>query len=81
MDVEVIRNRQLQSRATIAQDAGKAIHPSYVEGQIAHRERARWALNEEYIYDDKGTATRLPDYRMTCLTCRRSETKSSRLQV
>ena len=43
-------------RATIAQDAGKAIHPSYVEGQMqgGTSQGIGWALNEEYIYDEKG---------------------------
>ena len=41
---------------TIAQDAGKAIHPSYVEGQMQGGvvQGIGWALNEEYFYDDKG---------------------------
>jgi len=59
-------------RATVAQDAGKAIHPSYVEGQMqgGTAQGIGWALNEEYFYDDKGTLrnTGLLDYRMpTCL--------------
>jgi len=43
-------------RFTVAQDAGKAIHPSYVEGQYqgAAAQGIGWALNEEYIYDDQG---------------------------
>ena len=38
------------------QDAGRAIHPSYVEGQYqgGAAQGIGWALNEEYIYDDKG---------------------------
>ena len=38
------------------QDVGKAIHPSYVEGQIqgGAAQGIGWALNEEYIYDAKG---------------------------
>ena len=55
-------------RATIAQDAGKAIHPSYVEGQMqgGTAQGIGWALNEEYFYDDRGTLrntglARLPD--------------------
>ncbi|HVA69409.1 MAG TPA: xanthine dehydrogenase family protein molybdopterin-binding subunit [Candidatus Binataceae bacterium] len=59
-------------RATIAQDAGKAIHPSYVEGQMQGGtvQGIGWALNEEYFYDAKGILrnTGLLDYRMpTCL--------------
>ncbi|MBT5110274.1 MAG: xanthine dehydrogenase family protein molybdopterin-binding subunit [Rhodospirillaceae bacterium] len=43
-------------RYTAAQDAGKAIHPAYVEGQIQGGavQGVGWALNEEYIYSDKG---------------------------
>jgi CO/xanthine dehydrogenase Mo-binding subunit len=43
-------------RFTVAQDAGKAIHPSYVEGQYqgAAAQGIGWALNEEYIYDENG---------------------------
>ncbi|MFQ5565432.1 MAG: molybdopterin cofactor-binding domain-containing protein, partial [Paracoccaceae bacterium] len=43
-------------RFTVAQDAGKAIHPSYVEGQYqgAAAQGIGWALNEEYIYDTEG---------------------------
>jgi CO/xanthine dehydrogenase Mo-binding subunit len=59
-------------RCTVAQDAGKAIHPSYVEGQMqgGTAQGLGWALNEEYFYDSKGTLrnTGLLDYRMpTCL--------------
>jgi xanthine dehydrogenase molybdenum-binding subunit len=59
-------------RCTVAQDAGKAIHPSYVEGQMqgGTAQGIGWALNEEYVYDDKGILrnTGLLDYRMpTCL--------------
>ena len=43
-------------RYTAIQDVGKAIHPSYVEGQIqgGATQGIGWALNEEYIYNDKG---------------------------
>jgi CO/xanthine dehydrogenase Mo-binding subunit len=43
-------------RYTAVQDVGKAIHPSYVEGQIqgGAAQGIGWALNEEYIYNDKG---------------------------
>jgi CO/xanthine dehydrogenase Mo-binding subunit len=41
---------------TAIQDAGKAIHPSYVEGQMQGGavQGLGWALNEEYIYDAAG---------------------------
>ena len=43
-------------RYTAVQDVGRAIHPSYVEGQIqgGAAQGIGWALNEEYIYDDNG---------------------------
>ena len=43
-------------RYTTAQDAGTAIHPSYVEGQMQGgvAQGIGWALNEEYILDEKG---------------------------
>ena len=43
-------------RYTVAQDAGKAIHPGYVEGQFQGGavQGVGWALNEEYIYDKDG---------------------------
>ena len=55
-------------RYTAVQDAGKAIHPSYVEGQIQGgvAQGIGWALNEEYYMGDSGqmmNATLL-DYRM-----------------
>ncbi len=59
-------------RATVAQDAGRAIHPSYVEGQMqgGTAQGIGWALNEEYVYDDKGLMRNsgFLDYRIpTCL--------------
>ena len=43
-------------RYTVVQDAGKAIHPDYVEGQFqgGAAQGIGWALNEEYIYDKDG---------------------------
>ena len=43
-------------RFTCIQDVGKAIHPSYVEGQMqgGSVQGIGWALNEEYFFDDKG---------------------------
>jgi CO/xanthine dehydrogenase Mo-binding subunit len=43
-------------RFVAAQDVGKAIHPSYVEGQIQGGvvQGIGWALNEEYIYNKDG---------------------------
>jgi len=66
-------------RATCAQDVGKALHPSYVEGQMqgGTAQGIGWALNEEYFYDDKGILRNsgLLDYRMpTCLDLPEMET-------
>ena len=43
-------------RYTVVQDAGKAIHPSYVEGQYQGGavQGIGWAINEEYIYGKDG---------------------------
>ena len=40
-------------RYTAAQDAGKAIHPSYVEGQIQGGavQGIGWDINEEYFWN------------------------------
>ena len=58
VDVEVDRETGKVTilRYTAIQDAGKAVHPSYVEGQMQGGavQGIGWALNEEYIYDDKG---------------------------
>ena len=41
---------------TAIQDAGKAIHPSYVEGQLQGGavQGIGWALNEEFVFDEQG---------------------------
>jgi CO/xanthine dehydrogenase Mo-binding subunit len=43
-------------RYTAIQDVGRAIHPSYVEGQMQGgvTQGIGWALSEEYIYDKDG---------------------------
>ena len=55
-------------RWTVVQDAGKAIHPVQVEGQLqgAAIQGMGWALNEEYIYTDEGKLDNpgFLDYRM-----------------
>ncbi len=55
-------------RFTVIQDAGKAIHPSYVEGQFQGGavQGVGWALNEEYIYgaDGKMQNPGFLDYRI-----------------
>ena len=55
-------------RYTAVQDAGTAIHPSYVEGQLqgGTAQGIGWALNEEYVYDEQGRLLNgsLLDYRL-----------------
>jgi CO/xanthine dehydrogenase Mo-binding subunit len=55
-------------RYTAVQDVGKAIHPSYVEGQIQGGavQGIGWALNEEFVYNKDGNMvnTSFLDYRM-----------------
>ncbi len=43
-------------RYTVVQDVGKAVHPSYVEGQMqgGAAQGIGWALNEEYVYGADG---------------------------
>ena len=53
---------------TVVQDAGKAVHPSYVEGQMQGGvvQGIGWALNEEYFYNSDGRMenSSFLDYRM-----------------
>jgi CO/xanthine dehydrogenase Mo-binding subunit len=55
-------------RYTAVQDAGKAIHPGYVEGQMQGGavQGIGWALNEAYCYDERGVLLNpgFLDYRM-----------------
>ena len=55
-------------RYTAVQDAGKAVHPSFVEGQMqgGASQGIGWALNEEYIFNAKGAMENAGflDYRM-----------------
>ena len=55
-------------RYTAIQDAGKAVHPSYVEGQIQGGavQGIGWALNEEYYFSERGQMlnSSFLDYRM-----------------
>ncbi len=57
-DVEVDRETGYVKvlRYTAVQDVGRAIHPSYVEGQMQGgvTQGIGWALNEEYVYDKDG---------------------------
>ncbi len=58
VDVELDRDTGSTKilRYTVFQDAGKAVHPSYVEGQFQGGavQGIGWALNEEYIYGEDG---------------------------
>ena len=55
-------------RYTAAQDAGTAIHPSYVEGQLqgGAAQGIGWALNEALQFNDDGVIDNASflDYRM-----------------
>ena len=55
-------------RYTAIQDAGTAVHPAYVEGQMQGGavQGIGWALNEEYYYDDSGRMANASylDYRI-----------------
>jgi CO/xanthine dehydrogenase Mo-binding subunit len=55
-------------RYTAVQDVGRAIHPSYVEGQMQGGavQGIGWALNEEYFYNERGQLANASflDYRM-----------------
>jgi CO/xanthine dehydrogenase Mo-binding subunit len=56
VEVDPETGRTTILRYTAVQDVGKAIHPSYVEGQIqgGAAQGIGWALNEEYVYDAQG---------------------------
>ena len=68
VEVDVETGHVTILRYTAAQDAGKAVHPSYVEGQYQGGavQGIGWALNEEYVYGDDGRLqnTGFLDYRM-----------------
>jgi CO/xanthine dehydrogenase Mo-binding subunit len=55
-------------RYTTVQDAGRAVHPSFVEGQMqgGASQGIGWALNEEYVFNAKGAMENAGflDYRM-----------------
>jgi len=68
VEVDVDTGKVTILRYTAAQDVGRAIHPSYVEGQIqgGAAQGIGWALNEEYFMNDdaKLMNVSLLDYRM-----------------
>ena len=68
VEVDVDLNIVRVLRSTLFQDVGRAIHPSYVEGQMQGgvAQGIGWALNEEYVYNDNGAMVNSSflDYRM-----------------
>ncbi|MCH2527368.1 MAG: xanthine dehydrogenase family protein molybdopterin-binding subunit [Dehalococcoidia bacterium] len=68
VEVDVDTGKVEIVRYTAFQDVGKAIHPSYVEGQIQGGvvQGIGWALNEEYFINDNGhmVNSSFLDYRM-----------------
>jgi CO/xanthine dehydrogenase Mo-binding subunit len=68
LEVDPETGRSKVVRYTVVQDAGKAVHPSFVEGQMqgGASQGIGWALNEEYVYDAQGAMENpgFLDYRM-----------------
>ena len=68
VEVDTETGRVRVVRYTAVQDAGRAIHPGYVEGQMQGgvAQGIGWALNEEYIFDASGRLDNpgFLDYRM-----------------
>jgi CO/xanthine dehydrogenase Mo-binding subunit len=68
VEVDPETGRVAVLRYTAAQDVGRAIHPSYVEGQVqgGAAQGIGWALNEEYVFDAEGRMENpgFLDYRM-----------------
>ena len=68
MEVDPETGKVQVIRYTAFQDVGRAIHPSYVEGQIQGgvAQGIGWAINEECIFDANGKLDNpsFLDYRM-----------------
>ena len=68
VDVDPDTGKTTIERFTMVQDAVKAIHPSYVEGQMqgGSVQGIGWALNEEYYMNESGEMmnTSFLDYRI-----------------
>jgi xanthine dehydrogenase molybdenum-binding subunit len=68
VEVDLETGKVAVVRATAFQDAGRAVHPAYVEGQIqgGTAQGIGWALNEEYVMSEDGALlnTSFLDYRM-----------------
>ncbi|MGG7568687.1 xanthine dehydrogenase family protein molybdopterin-binding subunit [Rhodovulum sp. DZ06] len=56
LEVDPETGRSTILRYLVVQDAGRAIHPAYVEGQYqgGAAQGIGWALNEEYVYGKDG---------------------------
>jgi len=68
VEVDAETGRVTLLRYTAVQDVGKAVHPSYVEGQLQGGavQGIGWALYEGYAYDDRGRMlnANLLDYKI-----------------
>jgi CO/xanthine dehydrogenase Mo-binding subunit len=68
LEVDPETGRSTVVRYTAIQDVGKAVHPSFVEGQMqgGAAQGIGWALNEEYIFNADGAMENAGflDYRM-----------------
>ena len=68
VEVDLETGKTTILRFTAIQDVGKAIHPSYVEGQLqgGSVQGIGWALNEEYFMREDGTMmnSSFLDYRI-----------------
>ena len=68
LEVDPETGRSVVVRYTAIQDVGKAVHPSFVEGQMqgGAAQGIGWALNEEYIFNADGAMENAGflDYRM-----------------
>ncbi len=68
LEVDQETGRSKVVRYTTIQDAGRAIHPGYVEGQFqgGAAQGIGWALNEEYLWDEDGAVDNASflDYRI-----------------
>jgi CO/xanthine dehydrogenase Mo-binding subunit len=68
LEVDTETGKVAVLRYTAVQDAGKAIHPAYVEGQMqgGAAQGIGWALNEEYYMGESGNMenSTFLDYRI-----------------
>ncbi len=57
VEIDPDTGRTTVLRFTAIQDAGRAIHPDYVEGQMqgGAAQGIGWALNEEYLFNEDGS--------------------------